>query len=189
MSAPVALIDANIFYSAVLRDLFMQLALSGLFRPRWTARIDEEWTRNLLANRPDISAEQLGITKAFMARAVPDALIEGYEDLIGVVVLPDPGDRHVLAAAIKAEAEVIVTLNRKDFPREALLPHGIEALHPDAFTLVLIELAPQLVIAAARACRARLVNPVLSADDYLAVLARHELPETAAFLRAHSAEI
>jgi hypothetical protein len=137
MSAPVALIDGNIFYSAVLRDLFMQLALSRLFRPRWTARINEEWTRNLLANRPDISPAQVGITKALMARAVPDALIEGYEDLIAGIVLPDDDDRHVLAAAIKAEADVIVTLNRKDFPPETLRPYGIEALHPDAFALVL----------------------------------------------------
>jgi hypothetical protein len=150
MSAPIGLIDANVLYAAPLRDLFMQLALSRLFRARWTARINDEWTRNLLANRPDIAFEQTEFTKAMMIRAVPDGMVEGYEGLIESLQLPDPDDRHVLAAAIKAEADVIVTLNRKDFPHEALQPHGIEVQYPDEFLAVLSGLAPEVVIAAAR---------------------------------------
>jgi hypothetical protein len=161
----------------------MQLALSHLFRPRWTARINEEWTRSLLANRPDIKASQTEFTKAMMIRAVPDGMVEGYEGLIAMLQLPDPNDRHVLAAAIKTEADVILTLNRKDFPLEALQPYGIEVQHPDEFFAMLSELAPETMIAAVRECRARLVKPALSIEDYLTVLQRQNLRETAAFLR------
>jgi hypothetical protein len=189
MSAPIALIDANVLYDVVLRDLLMQLALSRLFRARWTAKINDEWTRSLLANRPDISAAQIDYTKAMMARAVPDGLVEGYEKLIVTLELPDPGDRHVLAAAIAAQADVIVTLNLKDFPREALQPHGIDPWSPDQFLAILSDVAPEGVIAAARECRARLANPPLSADDYLTVLGRHGLTATAEFLRANSGGI
>lgn len=183
MSSPTALIDANILYAAPLRDLLMQLALFQLFRPRWTARINEEWTRSLLANRPDLTAEQIAFTQAMMIRAVPDGMVEGYEGLIPLLQLPDPEDRHVLAAAIKAEADSILTLNRKDFPLDALQPYGIDVQHPDEFFIVLSEAAPDAVIAAARECRGRLVKPALSVEDYLTVLMRQHLPETAAFLR------
>lgn len=117
MRAPIALIDANVLYAAPLRDLFMQIAVSRLFRARWTARIDDEWTRNLLANRSDITAAQIEYTKAMMIRAVPDGIVEGYEDRIADLLLPDADNRHVLAAAINAQADVIVTLNRRDCPR------------------------------------------------------------------------
>ena len=121
-----------------------------------------------------------------MIRAVPDAMVEGYEGLIESLQLPDSNDRHVLAAAIAAAADVIVTLNRKDFPLEALQPHGIEVQHPDEFLVMLSQLAPETVMAAVRACRARLVNPRLPVDDYLAVLTRYNLSKTGAFLRENS---
>lgn len=186
MSAPVALIDANVLYDAVLRDLLMQLAVSGLFRARWTARIADEWARSLQANRPDITAAQIAFTQAMMARAVPDAIVDNYTDLIGTLQLPDPDDRHVLAAAITAQADAIVTLNLRDFPRATLQPHGIEPCSPDQFVRLLAEAAPEQVITAARLCRARLVSPTLSADAYLATLTRHGLSATAAFLRPNS---
>ncbi len=182
MRAPIALIDANVLYAAPLRDLFMQIAVSQLFRARWTTRIDDEWTRNLLANRSDITATQVEYTKAMMIRAVPDGIVQDYEDRMADLLLPDADDRHVLAAAIKAQADVIVTLNRRDFPREAVRPHGIEVRDPDEFLTVLCELAPATVMAAARACRRRLNHPALSVDDYLTVLVRQKLPATAAFL-------
>ena len=126
------------------------------------ARINDEWTRSLLANRPDIPAAQIEFTKAMMARAVPDGLVEGYERLIATLELPDPDDCHVLAAAITAQADVIVTLNLRDFPREVLQPHDIEAWSPDQFLRILSDVAPEGMIAAARDCRARLAKPSLS---------------------------
>src|SRR3954452_22465474 len=120
MSAVVALIDANVFYSAILRDLIMQLAAERLFLARWTSRIEDEWTRNLLDNRQDVSKLQVSRTKSLMHRAVPDAIVDGYDTIMNDLHLPDADDRHVLAAAIHAHVDVIVTQNLKDFPAEAL---------------------------------------------------------------------
>ena len=101
MTAAIALLDANVLYPAPLRDLLVQLALDGLFQARWSAEIDDEWRRNLLAARPELAA-QTERTQAIMRRALPDALVTGYAAHISGLSLPDPGDRHVLAAAITA---------------------------------------------------------------------------------------
>jgi hypothetical protein len=105
----------------------MWLALSGRFRAKWSKEIHNEWKRNLLKKRPDLTAEQLDRTSELMAQALPDACVTGYEDLIEGLTLPDINDRHVLAAAICCNASVIVTFNLKDFPSTALRPFGIEA--------------------------------------------------------------
>lgn len=81
MTAAVALLDANVLYPAPLRDLLLQMSYAGLFQARWSADIDEEWTRNLLADRPDLSA-QVALTQATMHRAMPDALVTGYQSRI-----------------------------------------------------------------------------------------------------------
>jgi len=107
--------DACVLYPAPLRDFLMWLALSGCFRARWSEQIHAEWKRNLLRNRPDLSAAQLDRTSTLMNDAIPDSLVCGYEKLIPGLFLPDPDDRHVLAAAIRCGASVIVTFNRKDF--------------------------------------------------------------------------
>lgn len=101
---------------APLRNLLLRLALADLFRVRWTDRIHEEWIRSVLAQRPDLLPEQLGRTRDLMDRAVPDCLVTGYEGLIDTLDLPDLDDRHVLAAAIRSQASVIVTYNLRDFP-------------------------------------------------------------------------
>src|SRR3954447_1522456 len=146
MERPVtAVYDANILYPAPLRDLFIRLAQTGLVRARWTETIHDEWMRNVLANNPRLSAERLGRTRTLMDEAVRDCLVTGYKDLIDSLTLPDPDDRHVLAAAIRAGAEVIVTYNLRDFPAEALCRFDIQALHPDDFPVGLMELAPGLV--------------------------------------------
>jgi predicted nucleic acid-binding protein len=115
-----ALYDACVLYPAPLRDLLMQLALSGRFRAKWTNAIHDEWIRSLLRERPDLKPEQLERTRTLMNAHVRDCLVGNYESLISSLSLPDPDDRHVLAAAIRARADVIVTFNLKDFPAEAL---------------------------------------------------------------------
>ncbi|CBJ34601.1 PIN domain-containing protein [Ralstonia solanacearum] len=174
-----AIYDACVLYPAPLRDFLMWLGLSGRFRARWSQNIHEEWKRNLLLNRPDLSREQLDRTSAFMDRAIPDGLVEGYEELIEGLVLPDPGDRHVLAAAIRCGASVIVTFNQKDFPEAALAPFGIEAQHPDEFVDNLFDLDAAAIVAAARRQRAHLVNPPMETDRYLEMLLRQGLVQTA----------
>jgi hypothetical protein len=88
-----------VLYPAPLRDFLIRLGLSGRFRARWSAQIHDEWKRNLLLNRDDLTAEQLNRTSALMDRAIPDALVTGHEELIAGLTLPDVDDRHVLAAA------------------------------------------------------------------------------------------
>src|SRR4051794_19944718 len=133
MGAIVAVYDACVLYPAPLRDLLIRLAATGLVRARWTARIHEEWLRGLLARRKDLTVERLRRTQQLMIDAVPDCLITGYEHLIPHVHLPDEDDRHVLAAAIAGRAELIVTVNLRDFPADVLETHNIEAIHPDNF--------------------------------------------------------
>ena len=127
MSTFTALYDACVLYSAALRDLLMRLALTDLFRARWTDEIHDEWIRNVLANRPDLKREQLERTRTLMNAHVRDCLVNGYEDLIEGLDLPDPDDRHVLAAAIRTRASVIVTFNLDDFPADYLAKYGVEA--------------------------------------------------------------
>lgn len=176
--------DACVLYPAALRDFLMQLGLSGLFRARWSPDIHDEWKRNLLMNRPDLTKEQVDRTSALMDQAIPDSLVEGYEDIVAGLTLPDPNDRHVLAAAIHCGASVIVTFNERDFPAEALAPNGIQCLHPDKFVGALLELDTEAVALAARRQRARLQNPPIDADQYLHYLRKQGLPKTSAALAA-----
>src|SRR5437868_12793912 len=98
----------------------MHLALTGLFHAKWSAAVHEEWIRALLRKRPDLKREKLERTRMLMDQHATDALVTGYEELIEGLHLPDPDDRHVLAAAIRARADVIVSCNLKDFPADVL---------------------------------------------------------------------
>lgn len=150
MAAFTAFYDANVLYPAELRNLLMHLALTGVFRAKWPADVHEEWISNLLQKRPDLTREKLERTRQLMDLHAVDALVTGYEDLIPGLQLPDPDDRHVLAAAIRGHAGVIVTMNLRDFPPDVLIPFGIDAQHPDEFVLHLLGLAPGAVVAAAQ---------------------------------------
>jgi hypothetical protein len=175
--------DACVLYPAPLRDLLLQLALTDLFRAKWTSMIHGEWMSNLLVNRPDLDRGRVERTRDRMDTAVRDCLVEGFEPLIDALSLPDPNDRHVLAAAIRCKADLIVSYNLSDFPNEYLARWSIEAEHPDEFIVHLLGLDESLVCDAARACRARLSNPAKTADDYLDTLASRELLETVSWLR------
>jgi hypothetical protein len=183
VSSFTALYDACTLYPAPLRDLLMHLALTDLFRARWTDRIHDEWIRRLLEDRPDLKREKLERTRSLMNAHVRDCLVTGYEDLIQGLTLPDPDDRHVLAAAIRGSASVIVTYNLDDFPPEYLGKFGVEAQHPDEFITHLIDLAPAPVCAAAKRHRASLKNPPKTVDEYLGAMANQRLPETVSRLR------
>ena len=106
-----AVLDACVLYPALLRNILIQLATTELFRARWSETIHDEWSRSLLADKPDIALEAIARLRRLMNEAVPDGLVTGHEALIEKLSLPDPSDRHVLAAAIRARASVIVTLN------------------------------------------------------------------------------
>ena len=174
-SSIVALYDANVLYSATLRDTLMHLALSTLVEAKWTAAIQAEWLRHIIQNRPDLERSKLERTQALMNYAVPNALVDGFEVLIETLELLDPADRHVLAAAIHCNAQMIVTANLKDFPRKALEPFGLEALHPDEFICRLLEINAAAVIAALKLQREAMKYPAMNADAFLQMLEQQGL--------------
>jgi len=181
---PVVL-DACVIYPNMLRDLLMRLGLSGLYQPKWTALIHDEWQRNLVKNMPEVNPEKVKHVEVLMNRALPDALVTGFEPMIAGLSLPDVDDRHVVAAAMKCNAEVIVTFNLKDFPPESLDALEIEAMHPDEFILDLIDLNLALVLQSARTQRTSLKNPPMDADQYLASLLKLGLPLTVRALEGY----
>jgi predicted nucleic acid-binding protein len=165
-----AFLDASILYPAPLRDLLLELAVADIFRAKWSDAVHEEWIGALLRTRTDLSRAQLERTRDLMNAHSRDALITGYEQLIGILDLPDPNDRHILAAAIKGRADLIVTANLKDFPAEALEPWGIEARHPDEFLVNQFHLSQPDFLQAVRTVRQRLKNPPKSVEEYLDTL-------------------
>lgn len=183
------LYDACVLYPNHLRDVLIQLATTYMFRARWTEQIHEEWMRNVLKNYPDISAENLQGLKQKMNQSVSDCLVTDFEYLISSLSLPDPDDRHVLAAAIAAKADVIVTTNLKDFPASVLENYRIEAHYPDDFLADLIDLKPLLVLEAIQAIRTRLKNPPLNFDEYMEILLKQKLPITVSMLRQTRREL
>jgi len=114
--------------------------------------------------------------RILMDRNVPDALVNGYESLIDGMALPDENDRHVLAAAIKGNAEGIITFNLKDFPEDALSQYGVSAIHPDEFLSDMFELDPAKCLQAAQQQRRSLRNPPFSSEEYLSCLLKQKLP-------------
>ena len=179
MSAYTALLDANVLYPAPIRDILMQLAVTDIFRAKWSADIHEEWIRSLLRDQPHRDRAVLERTRDLMDTAVRDCLVTGYQALIPSLSLPDPDDRHVLAAAIAGRCDVIVTQNLRDFPADTLAVYGIGAQHPDDFLSNHLNLVPALFCDVIRKVRARLKNPPFTAQEYLAVLTQHGLVVTA----------
>lgn len=171
-----AVFDACVLYPAPLRDLLMSVALTEQFRAKWTTEIHDEWVRNLLKNREDIKEADLKKTVKQMNQAVPDSLVENYQGYIDCLTLPDPDDRHVLAAAIKCNADVIVTNNLKDFPEEILNKYDIDAQSPDVFLSHLYDLSPTAFCSAVRQQRERLKKPTYTAEALLDIFYKQGLP-------------
>ena len=150
-----AVLDACVLYPAPLRDLLISLAADGLYGARWTGEIQDEWIRNLLAKRPDLDEQKLLHSASLMTLAIEDGLIHNYQYLIPTLDLPDPDDRHVLAAAIVGHADAIVTFNLKDFPDAKVSEHEIEILHPDDFCIAQYDLDPIRVLRVIKASRTK----------------------------------
>jgi len=135
-----AILDACVLYPAPLRDFLLTIAEGELYLPKWSDTIHDEWSRNLVKKREDLDPKAVQATIKAMQSAFPDATVSGFEELITGLNLPDEDDRHVLAAAIRCNADVIVTYNLKDFPSKELNKYDIEAQEPDEFVYNLIEL-------------------------------------------------
>ena len=175
--------DACVLYPAPLRDLLMHLAVTDMFRARWTAAIHAEWMRTAHRLRPDIPADNFERVRQLMDENVRDCLVTGYEGLIPAITLPDPDDRHVVAAAIRCGAQVIVTFNERDFPIDTLAAFGIEAQHPDTFVSHLFDLDRVATLNAVKRHRASLRNPPFTAEQYIEKIRDQGLPIVASILQ------
>lgn len=177
-----AILDENVLYPQLVRDTLLSLAVERLYHARWTDTIHDEWTRNLAKDRPELAAKLPQIVQ-LMNTSVPDCLVTHYEKLTTSIELPDPDDRHVVAAAIAGHADAIVTFNTKDFPPAVLQPYGIEVQHPDEFLMNQLQLQKIPALSAIKKMRARWTNPARSAQDVITAFEIRGLPMTADLLR------
>lgn len=185
-----ALVDACSLVSAPRRDLLLTLAEAEFFRLRWSAEILDETERaiaRLHAARgrpaPEAAARR---NREAMEMAFEDAMVANFDDFRPACAgLPDAGDAHVLAAALKTEAHMIVTENLKHFPADLLRPLNIEAKSADAFIADTLSLHIARGAAAVRLLRTRLKKPAMSAEDYLLRLEAHGLAQTVDELRPY----
>jgi hypothetical protein len=145
MATPVAVLDANVLFPAVSRDFFMRVHVEGVFQPKWTVRIHDEWMRNVAAST-GIPRSKLERVRRLMDRHAGDAIVQRWQRYLSRLAATtiDPKDHHVVAAALKARADgggegevVIVTANVRDFPVRDLQPLGLARSTPDAFALSL----------------------------------------------------
>ena len=179
----VVVYDACVLYPAPLRDLLIRLARSGIVRARWSELILDECFRSILEQRTDLKPDALKRTRELMTQAVPDCIVTGLDALVDALELPDLDDRHVLAAAIRAGAQAIVTFNLDDFPDEKLAPYNIDAKHPDDFVLDVIGLAPGLVTTVVTEQAAALKSPPRTIGELLDTLRDQRLVRSVAKLR------
>lgn len=177
-----AILDANVLYPQLIRDTLLSLAVANLYHARWSRTIHEEWTRNLAKDRPEWAAKLPAVVE-LMNASVPDCLVTHYEKLVPSIELPDPDDRHVVAAAIVGHADAIVTFNTKDFPPALLQPYGIEVQHPDEFLMNQLQLQKIPALSAIKKMRARWTNPERPALALIAAFEKRGLPLTADLLR------
>lgn len=174
-STSLAFLDACVLYPAPLRDLLLSFADNGLFNPKWSGEIQNEWSRNLLLNRPDLNKAQLQQTIEAMNMAFPDSNVDNFDFLIPSIKLPDPNDRHVVAAAIHSKVDYIVTYNLKDFPKTIESEYGFEILHPDDFLCIVYELNSEKAQDAFDNMVNRLKNPPKSKTEVIQIRSKCNL--------------
>lgn len=177
-----AVLDTNVVFPIEIRDLLFWFAFHELFTPKWSKHIFDEWDD--VMERKGVSEEERmkRITKANLA--FPDAMVNNYESLIDSLKLPDAKDRHILAAAIKTNANVIVTNNLKDFPEEYLASFGLCAKGADDFLTDTIDLNPETAVKAFREMVLHRRNPDMDEYEVLDALRRNGLKDTADYLHA-----
>ena len=179
----VVILDANVLFPFRVRDALFRFAEQGLFRARWSADILQEWTSRLLEQKPHLKQSIESQLRA-MEQAFPKSLVAGYDHLIGSLRLPDPDDRHVLAAAIVCGAQHIVTENLKHFPSEILEPLGIDAVSADTFLASTFELYPTEAMTALRTMRRAYYKEPINPSEFLLDLIAYKLVKTASLAKA-----
>ncbi|MEU2198935.1 PIN domain-containing protein [Isoptericola sp. NPDC019482] len=184
MAQFAALLDANALVPFALTDTLLRLAERDLYRPVWSEKILDEARRAILRVHPEISPSRVDARLRAMNEVFDDACVTGWEPLLEGLELPDRDDRHVLAAAIRGRAEVVVTANLSDFPDQMLNPLGLHAVSPDDFLLDQLDLDPSSTLEALAAQAGAMRRPPASIEDVLSSLERAGARGFAAEVRA-----
>ena len=185
----VAVFDACVLYPFHLRNVLIQLAVDRLVEARWTDQIHNEWIRNLATRAPAIPIERLQNTRRLMNAALPSASVDGYQEHVPKVTLPDPDDRHVVAAGIASSASIILTWNLRHFPMRELKKFGLRRETPDAFVSGLYDKVPSLVIDSLANARRNLTKTHLSASDFITILKGQKLVDLAKRAQRHLTQL
>lgn len=181
----VAILDANVLVGALTRNLLLHLAEAGFYRPRWSVRILDETRRAL--ERQNKPVEYLDRLFLSVNAAFPEARVEDWEIYEATIVgLPDESDKHVLAAAVKCDASVIITENLKDFPAVALDPVGVEPVNTDSFIADLIDLNQSAAINAIERMREGFRRPEYTRSDLVNRMSEIGLVQSAAILAGYA---
>lgn len=175
-------LDTNVVYPVIIRDILFWFAYYELYTPKWSEHIFDEWKRVMIGKGVSETEAEKRIAKA--NEAFPDAQVRNYKGLIEQLTLPDKDDRHVLAAAIKANANLIVTNNRKDFPEAYLQSFGLSAKTADDFLTDIIDLNQEQAVAAFKEMVLNKMNPKQDEFEVLNQLRNAGLTATANYLHA-----
>lgn len=177
-----AVLDTNVVYPVIIRDILLWFGHYDLYTPKWSEHIFDEWKKVMVDKGVDKAEADNRIKK--VNDAFPDAQVHNYKGLINKLELPDVNDRHVLAAAIKVNANVIVTNNIKDLPEEYLQSFGLNAKSADDFLTDIIDLNQEQAIAAFKEMVLNKKNPKMDEFEVLNQLRKAGLKDTANYLHA-----
>jgi predicted nucleic acid-binding protein len=175
-----AVLDTNVIYPLISRDLLFWFAHYDLYTPKWSKHIFDEWEEVMI--RKGLDQKDAAKRIATVNSAFPEALVKNYEFLIPTLNLPDQKDRHVLAAAIKSNSNCIVTNNLKDFPKELVNKFGVQVISGDDFLVELIEIYHDQAIAAFKEMVLTRKSPKMEEIEILNQLKKCGLKKTADFL-------
>jgi predicted nucleic acid-binding protein len=180
----VVVLDASVLYPVRKKEVLLRFAQRGLYRARWSATIMEEWVRNAKADSPE---QSIGIDRHVSAieEHFPECWVSGFEPLIEGLTLPDPDDRHVLAAAIRCSAQHIVTDNLKHFPDKILENHDMTAITADDFLSNTFDLYISEAIQVLRQLREIKTKPPFTSSEFIIDLTKKGLPKLAAKAKRH----
>ncbi|MFC7526666.1 PIN domain-containing protein [Parapedobacter sp. GCM10030251] len=178
----ICVLDTNVIYPIEIRDLLFWFAHFELFTPKWSKHIFDEWEE--VMTRKGISEQEAKRRSNIANQAFPDALVTNYEPLISTIDLPDEKDRHVLAAAIKANANIIVTNNLIDFPKDYLASFGLSARSADDFLADIVDLNHDRAVEAFRRMVVNRRNPAIDVYRVLENLRKNGLKNTADYLHS-----
>lgn len=181
MSKYRALIDANVWYSAVLRDSFIEFAYWDFYKPLWSNEIFNETKRNLETANADY-AETFSRHSSYIIELFPDGLVVDYSGQLGSLTDVHIKDEHVLASAVIGNADAIVTFNTKDFPSNAFEKYGLDVVHPDDFLLDQFFLNPQNSLTAIARLLTDYSNPALTVQEYASRITAASCPKFAMLL-------